>query len=362
MMKNVERLIRNFTISKIRDAELAIFCQQLATLLGAGISIVEALQLAAGSVRQKHLKKSILTVRNAIRQGYSLSQSMQQHPKCFPEFLIQMVYVGEISGQLEKVFKNLGTYYERQHTIRQSLISASVYPVCVGIVALVVVAFLLTFVLPVFANIFEQMGAETPIVTQLLLQIGNGLKLFWPLVLTVIIILVILDRVVAHDVKLRQKRDHVVLKIPFFGILLIKAEIIRISETLAMLLDSGVDILRALQAISSVTGNFYIRYSLRKLRQYVKNGTRLSESLQDEKIYPNGFIDLVKIGEVSGQLDQTLKKAAAFYSKEVEKRVRMMIRIIEPVILLVVGLVVFFIVLSVMLPILEIYTGYSNML
>lgn len=355
-------LLKIFKQPQLGEKDLAVFCEQFAIMLASGMTILDTLHIVEQDQKKRSLKNALKESSETVRQGHSLSEAFDQYPAVFPMLLRRMVYAGEMAGRLDKMFEGLAQYYEKQAEIRHRLLEASLYPVIILVFSFLVVFFLLQYVLPVFVNIFDQLGTEVPAITQGLLHISRILTDNWLILLSALVLGALITQLGNRDRQFCNYKDLLYLKLPFIGKLFMEAELMRLAATLAMLLKNDIGVIQGLHISREVIKNAAVQASLIQIAAAVENGKSLSDSMAAIKIYPAGFTAMVRVGEVSGKLAFSLEKAAVYYQKVTERKIQLVMRLLEPVILLFVGLIVFVIVLSVMLPVYEIYAGYSELL
>ncbi len=340
---------------RIKVKDLAIFCRQFATTLRSGIPVVDSLEILHRQTENKKFAEIIAEVYEVIQKGHPLSEAMAAHPKVFPMILIHMVESGEISGTLDTVMERMAIHFEKENRINQKLKSAMTYPIVVSIVAILVVMFLLTFVMPTFVGMFDSMGGELPFVTRLLMGISSALKRFWYLFLVMFIILGYMYDRYRRTPEGKYRIDKFKLRIPIFGKVQKKVLVSRFTRTMSSLLNSGIDLLQALEVVQRVMDNSYINERMELVEEGARKGLGLAEPIMNAGIFPPMVYQMIKVGEDTGSLDFVLEKTSDFYDEEVETAISQMTTMIEPLIIVLLGGVVGFIVAAMILPMFDLY-------
>lgn len=340
---------------KVKVKDIAVFCRQFSVLINAGIPIVTSLATMAEQVENKKLKKALSDVYEDVQKGKSLSESMRKHPDVFPMLLFNMIEAGEVSGTLDNVLNEMADHFEKENNLNQKIKSALAYPMIVSIVAILVVIFLVTNVLPTFVSMFKNAGAQLPLPTLILLGLSDSISHFWYVYLGDILLLAFMITKVLKTEKGREFYDALILKIPIFGPLNIKIITSRFTRTLATLISSGIPLIEALSVVERVVGNSIVANGLKRAEEDIKRGNSLAEPLKKMNIFPPMVIQMINVGEDSGSLDSILKKTADFYDSEVDTAVSQMTTLIEPLIIVLLASVVGFIVVSIVMPMFQMY-------
>lgn len=341
---------------KIKTRDLAVFCRQFATTLNAGIPVVDSLEILYKQTENKRFAKIITDLYEVIQKGYPLSEAMAVYPNVFPTLFIHMIEMGELSGTLDTVIEKMAEHFEKENKLNKKLQAAITYPIVVSILAVVIVIFMLTFVMPTFIGIFDGMGVELPIITQILLAISGGLQNYWYLFILMILIMFFLINKYGKSQQGKYKIDKMKLKIPILGKVEYKIVISRFTRTMSTLLNSGIHLLQALNVVQKVINNTYMNEKMKVVEERVRKGLGLAESIKGSGIFPPMVYQMIQIGEDTGSLDLILSKTADFYDEEVETSIAKMTTMIEPLIILILGLVIGFIVIAMILPMFEMYS------
>jgi type IV pilus assembly protein PilC len=337
----------------VASKELVLFSRQLSTLVSAGVPIVQGLTILCDQAETPLFKGIITKIREDIEQGISITDSMKKHPAAFSELYVSMIKAGELGGILDTILERLSEYLEAAEELKGKVKGAMIYPATISVVAGCITLFLLIFIIPTFQSIFAQFGADLPLPTKILIWVSNFLRHFFPLVIiTPVAVFWGFKKYYATD-KGSKVVDAVALKLPVFGILLKKVAVAKFSRTLATLIKSGVPILQALDTVGKTSGNRVIEEAIMTSRLAVKEGERMADPLKKTNIFPPMVIQMISIGEETGNLDTMLTKIADFYDQEVDVAVKGIMSMIEPLIMVGMGLVVGTIVLAMFLPMFE---------
>ncbi len=343
-----------FRSRKVRADEIVIFARQLATMVEAGIPIIQGLDALQEQVTHPLFKKVLLNVHDDIQHGTSLSAAFAKHPNVFDVLFINMVKVGETGGVLSAVLDRISLYLEKTLRLKRKVKSALIYPAVVVTMAIIITIVLLVKVVPTFAGIYTSFNRDLPFMTQMLINVSEGLKRY---------LLWLIGGVVAIGIALKQWHgteqgalviDRAVLRVPIFGELMRKVAISRFSRTLATLIQSGVPILESLEIVGKTIGNRVLELVVEDVKNNVREGESLSGPLAKGGVFPPMVTRMISIGEKSGQMEKMLLKIAEFYDDQVDAAVEGLTSIIEPLIIGFLGIVIGFIVIALFLPILTI--------
>jgi len=340
---------------KVTKKELFIFCRQFATMLMAGISIINCLDVLRNQNRGKYFGKVLDDLYDKVGRGNTLSSAMQDHPSVFPTILINMVEAGEISGSLDNAMDKMAIHFEKEIKLRQKIINALIYPTIVICVAFLVLTFLLTFVIPTFVGIFSELNVELPSITTFVIKSGEFFKnnFFY-------IILAIVSLYMGYKIFRKSKFgailvDKVKLKIPIIRSIILGQATSRFTRTLATLVGAGVNLLTALDTTKRVISNAYIEKAFEGVIERVRGGEGLSQPISELKIFPPLVSIMLRTGEETGRLEYMLEKAADFYENEVENQITRLTALFEPLMIIFLALMVGFLVISIILPLFKLY-------
>ena len=347
----VTELSRYF--QRVKPAEIAIMTRQLSTLISAGFPLVSAIDALIPQTKTHRLKTVLAQLKDAIVEGQSFAQALSQYPKIFPPLYVNMVRAGETSGTLEIVLERLADITEKQQDLNNRIQTALAYPVFMCIIGTVVLFVLLTYIVPSITAIFLDMGQTLPTPTRLLIFLSGFFKSFWWVILMALTGAAIALHRTKKTEKGRYAYDKTVLALPVFGVIAKKLAVARFTRTLGSLLENGVSMLIALDIVKNIAGNVLLSSAVQEAAQEVGKGQALWAALNEAQIFPQLSIQMIKVGEQSGELEGMLNKIADVFEKEVENSIMRLTSYLEPVMILVMGCVVGFIVLSICLPIFE---------
>lgn len=341
------------SMAKVTVKDKAIFSRQFAVLINAGVAMVRGLGILSEQCPNPKLKKALQEISSDVQQGTNLSDSMRKHPACFDTLYVSMVQAGEVGGVLDEVMNRLSKLLEDTARLQNQIKSAMSYPIAVSVIAISVFLGMTIFLLPIFANIFEELDAELPAFTQLMLTISDILRtpLYLGSVIVVVMILAFAYRQYYKTKVGRETLDRLYLKVPLFGDLLQKTATARFCRTFGSLSRSGVPILTSLEIVRDTAGNMVIANAVDEARREVQSGGMISIALQKEQVFPIMAIQMISIGEETGEIDTMLMKVADFYEDEVEQAVKALTSIMEPIMILVLGGMVGSILVAMYLPI-----------
>lgn len=346
-------LAGRFFFGRISNGELAMVTRQLATLLSAGFPLISAVSSLVVQTRSKPLKKVLSKIKGSIEEGKSFAESLAMYPSLFSSIYVNMIRAGESSGTLELVLERLADITEKREATKKKIQSALAYPLLMALVGALVLLFLLAYIVPGIISIFSDMNQTLPGPTLFLIAISSFLKRFWWAVLLVPLVCAVALYFTAKNERGAYLIDKSLFLTPKLGDLLKKISAARFSRILSSLLANGVPMMTALSISRATAGNRVISAIISRVSKQVEQGGELGVSLGNERVFPTLAVEMIKIGEKSGQLERMLEKTADLYEREVEGSVTTMTALLEPLIILVMGAVVGFIVLSVCLPIFE---------
>ncbi|MDG5786863.1 type II secretion system F family protein [Evansella sp. AB-P1] len=340
----------------VKLQDFVLFLRQFATLLKSGVSIVDSTNILAKQTESKALSGALENIEEELLSGRPFSEAASEQKKIFPPIFVNMVRAGEASGALDESLDQLALQFEKQHETKQKVKSALAYPIIVSIVAVAVVIFLLTSVVPMFASMLSDLGGQLPFITLFVLQASEIISTLWWLIILLILLIVAAIWIIRQKPDTKYYLDYFLLKLPIFGTLLQKAAIARMSRTLSSLFKSSVPILQSLQIVERVIDNEVISRTLRKSRDALEGGQRLTEPMRDNWVFPPLVVQMISIGEETGSLDEMLGKVADFYEKEVEYATDRLKSLIEPLLIVILAAVVGVIVISIIVPMFQIYS------
>jgi type IV pilus assembly protein PilC len=339
------------TFKKVKPRSLQIFTRQLATMIESGVNVVQAFATLEEQTDDKYLREVIAEIRSDVEAGMILSKAFARHSKVFNRLFVAMIESGESSGTLDSVLDRIAVQIEKENALRRRVKSAMVYPVMVMAFATLVLTFMLMFIVPVFQNVFDDLGGELPKPTQILITLSHALRGWWFVIFPAIGLLVygfIRWKRSEHG---RPVWDSFKLRIPMrIGDVVQKVALARFSRTLSSLVTAGVDIIKALEITAATSGNWVVERAVNDVRVRVQEGVPISEPLAADGVFPPMVAQMVKIGEETGELDKMLGKVADFYEDEVDTSIQSLTSIIEPIMMIAVGAMVGTIVIAMYLP------------
>lgn len=345
-----------FGKGRVKVKDLAIFSRQLSTMLGAGLPILRSLSILADQTRSTRLRDTLLEMRDDVEQGASLSDAMAKH-EIFPPVMVSMVRAGEVGGFLDTTMLEVADAMEAEVKLRAQIKAALTYPVAVGVIAVVIVVGMLIFVVPVFQDLFESLGGELPLPTQVLVTISNAIKnplVFGP-ILVVLIGGFLWYRRVKNSLRVRRVVDPLKFRIPIFGKLFQKVALARFTRNFATLVHAGVPILTALDIVGDTSGNVVISDAVADVKESVRAGTGISKPLTEHPVFPDMIVQMIAVGEDTGALDTMLHKISDFYDQEVASTTEQLMALIEPIMIVVLGGLVGGMIIALYLPIFNIF-------
>jgi len=338
---------------RIRPGEVAVATRQLSTLLGAGMPLVASLDALISQVTNPPFKKIMAQIKESVNEGNSLAHALSDHPRIFSNVYVNMVRAGEASGSLDVVLDRLADLGEHQQALRGRFKAALAYPVFMFFIGTLVLFFLITFIVPNITQIFKEMHHTLPLPTVMLIGASNFLKSFWWIIILAITCGVVVISRFKKTPKGHYLWDGTKLRIPVFGPINKKMAIARFGRTLGSLLQAGVPLISALQIVRNIVNNVIIADVIDKAVEEIQEGKSLANTLTQSQWFPSIAVQMISVGEQSGELETMLNKIADTYERDVESQIMAMTSMLEPVMILVMGLIVGFIVISILLPIFE---------
>lgn len=347
---SLDNLQTAMTSVSVKDK--AVFSRQFAALVNAGVALVRGLGVLSEECPNPKLKRSLEEINSDVQQGTSLSEAMGKHPSCFDKLYVSLVQAGEVGGVLDEVLNRLAKLLEDLNRLQNQIKSAMAYPVTVSILAIIIFVAMTVFLLPTFAEIFESFDAELPIFTQIMLQISKFLRrpINWAIMVAILFAVSFAYKRYYETPSGRRTMDRIFLKLPLFGDLVQKTATARFCRTFGSLSRSGVPILTSLEIVRDTAGNQVISDAINEARKEIQTGGMISLALQQHRVFPIMAIQMISIGEETGELDQMLMKVADFYEDEVEQAVKALTSIMEPFMIIILGGMVGSILVSMYLP------------
>lgn len=344
----------------VKTKEIVVMTRQLSTLIDAGLPLLRSVNVLIAQLKPCKLRDILREAAQDIQTGSTFSEALAKHPKQFDRLFVNMVRAGEVGGMLEVVLQRVATFLERREALKRRVKGAMVYPIAVMLIAAGIVSFLLIKVVPVFAEIFGELGGELPAPTRFLIAAGDFMVYKWWAVLLVINSTIIFMKLIMKIRVVQRIFDIVSLKFPVVGDLVTKVGVARFARTLGTLISSGVPILQALKITRETIGNSVIQDAVDKVHDSIKEGDTIAAPLDETKVFPPMVVNMIDVGEETGQLDAMLNKVADIYDQEVEVAVEAMLTLMEPIIIVVLGGIIGFIVVSLYLPIFTLGDQINN--
>ncbi|MCM2980571.1 MULTISPECIES: type II secretion system F family protein [Niallia] len=341
--------------SPVKLQDFVIYLRQFATLIKAGISVVDATAILAEQTESKALRKALLVVEQDLKDGNPLSSAAAKHRKVFSSMFVNMIRAGEATGSMDETLERLANHFEKQHYTKQKIISALTYPIAIAIIAFIVVIFLLVSVVPTFVDMFADFDSELPAITQFVLSASSFMQKFWWLVSLLLIAFIIAIMVIRNNKAAKFYLDYFLLRVPIFGKILQKAAIARMTRTLSSLFSSSVPILQAISIVERVIENEVMAKVLVQSRGALEQGQSLTVPMKAHWVFPPLVTQMIAIGEETGSLDEMLAKVADFYEKEVDTATDRLKSLIEPIMIVFLASIVGTIVSSILIPMFEIF-------
>ncbi len=338
--------------SGVTAKDLQIFTRQLATMIDAGLPLVQCLDILSNQTENKAFKKVLWSVKNSVEQGATFSDALRKHPKVFDELYVNLVAAGEIGGILDTILNRLAVYIEKAVKLKNQLKSAMFYPIGILVVAIGVIAVMLVKVIPTFEKMYLDMGnAELPQATQVVIAISNSFISTWYVYVGTIAAIFFTITTARRTDKGKEVTDRILLYLPVIGPVLRKIVVARFTRTLGTLLSSGVPILDALDICARTAGNRVVQNGILRARSKISEGHDMAGPLAESKVFPSMVVQMIGVGEQTGAMDQMLQKIADFYEEEVDAAVTGMTSLIEPIMMAFLGVVVGGLIVAMYLPI-----------
>ncbi len=339
---------------KITTKDIAVFARQLATMMAAGVPMVQAFDIVGRGHSNPAMQDLILSIKNDIEGGTTLASALRKHPLYFDDLFCNLVEAGEQAGVLETLLDKIATYKEKTESLKAKIKKALFYPAAVIVVAIVVTAIIMIFVVPQFEDLFSSFGADLPAFTQVVISMSKFVSAWWwAILLGLAVLVVIASNIWKRSPKFRETVDTLMLKLPVIGNILHKAALARFCRTTATMFAAGVPLVEALQSVAGATGSAVYEKAVLAMRDDVATGQSLQLTMRQQGLFPHMVIQMVAIGEESGALDDMLSKAADFYEEEVDNAVDALSSLLEPLIMAVLGVLVGGLVIALYLPIFQ---------
>ena len=344
---------------KVKLKDIAVFCRQFYVMLDSGLSIGKALNILIEQGEKPKIREALIGVNGDLKRGETLANSMRKRKDVFPNLLTSMIDAGERSGNLDIILKRMAEYYEKETKIRGKIKSAMIYPIVLGVVAIIAITFILTFVMPTFVQMFEENNVDLPTSTKMVLGTSKMLGKYGIIIFLILVTAIILLGKYLKSEEGQYKLSIINLKIPVIKKLTQKIIVSRFTRTMGIVSSSGMSLVTSLEIVSSVVGNKIAEKELLKVKEKVLKGEGLGDSIMKIKIFPPMLASMVKVGEEAGSLDSILDKTADFYDDELEREIQTATALIEPAMIVLMGIIIGFLLISILTPMFKMYNSIS---
>jgi len=336
---------------KVTTKDLVVFTRQFATMIDAGLPLVQCLDILSSQQENKTLKKALLQIKDDVESGSTFADALGKHPKIFNELYVNLVAAGEVGGILDTILNRLATYIEKALKLKKQVKSAMTYPTTIISIAFVVIAVILIFVIPAFEKMFADFGGALPLPTQIVIDMSNFIQDYILLIIGGVIALIVGTKKIYATKKGRELIDDWALKAPVFGILIRKVAVAKFARTMSTMISSGVPILDGLDIVRKTAGNRTVEKAIANVRDSISEGKTIAEPLKESGVFPPMVCQMIEVGEQAGALDAMLSKIADFYDDEVDDAVGNLTAMMEPLLMLFLGVTVGGLVIAMYLPI-----------
>jgi len=339
---------------KIKRRDFALFIRQLYDMISSGIPLLNSLELVESQIQNKSFKHILQQIISGVRGGQKFSETLKMYPAVFSNFFVNLVRSGEASGALDQVLMRLADFSDNQEEIRTKVKAALAYPIFVCTVGLGVIVVLLTFVVPRMSGIFEDLGQDLPLLTKILVNLSQGVRVFWWIFAAIFAALIFVLKIPSVRQEIIRSWEKIVIRLPLFGVIQRDREIGRFARTLSMLLSNGVPLIQALEICEETLSNLIFRSEIKTLIAGLRRGERMRDRLRKSVFLPLNVINMIAVGEETGQLERSLNRIADSYEKTLDRDVKMATSLMEPVMILIIGGLVGLIAMAMLLPIFKI--------
>ena len=337
---------------KIATKDITIFCRQMATMMSAGVPLVQSFEIVGRGHANRSMQQLLLSIKSDIEAGGLLADALRRHPLYFNDLFVNLVTAGEHAGILESILHKLATYMEKTEALKSKIKSAMFYPVAVIVVAFIITCVLMIFVIPQFASLFKGFGADLPMLTKMVISMSEWFTQNWWLLIGAIVGAVFgIIRLHRRSIEFARAVDRLSLRIPVIGDILNKSAIARFARTLATMFSAGTPLVEAMNSVAGACGNYVYYTAVLRMRDEISTGTQLQISMRETGLFPNMVTQMVAIGEESGAIDAMLGKVADWYEQEVDDAVDALTSLLEPLIMAVLGVLIGGLVIAMYLPI-----------
>ena len=340
--------------------EIVVFSRQFATMIDAGLPLVQCLEILASQQAHQGFKRILYEIKGDVEGGSTFAAALRKHPKAFDTLFVSLVQAGEVGGILDTIFIRIANYLEKTEKLKKKVKGAMTYPAIVMFVAGIVVGVLLVFVIPIFESMFKEFGGELPALTQMVIRVSNQAKIIMPISIVALVIFGVLFKLTYSHPKGRLALDSFFLKIPVVGSLIRKVAVARFTRTLGTMISSGVPILDGLDIVSRTAGNKVVEQAILKAKQQISEGKTIAEPLMKTGVFPNMVCQMISVGEATGAMDTMLNKIADFYDDEVDTAVDALTSMLEPLLMVFLGGSIGTLVIAMYLPVFKMAGSMSG--
>lgn len=337
----------------VKPKDVAVFTRQFATMIDAGLPIVQCLSILGEQTQNKTFRRTLQTIRKDVEGGTTLAEGLKKHPKIFDDLYVNMVEAGEMGGALNTILNRIALFIEKATKLKKKVKGAMIYPCSIIAVAIIVVAILMLFVIPVFAELYGGMGKALPAPTQITINISNWFVAYWYVIFGSMFGIAVAISMYYKTAQGRMNIDRMLLRLPIVGDLLRKVAVARFTQNMAILLSSGVPILDGLAITARTAGNKVVEKAIMESRISISQGRNIADPLKESKVFPPMVCQMVAVGETTGGLDTMLRKVSELYEEEVDDAVANLTALMEPMIMVVLGVILGGLVISMYLPIFQ---------
>lgn len=356
-IKEAGALNQDVDLGRVTVKDLAMFCQQMKSIVKAGVTAVDALEMVASTTKCKKLKKTTLSCVERVRAGVPISDTMLDYPEIFPLIMCQMIKAGEASGRLDEIFDRLAVQFEKSYKLKNTIKKALAYPKMIMVVVIIALIVVCTAVVPMFVDIFKQLNTELPITTKFFILLSDLFTKYWLPTLVVAIILITTWILFSRSEEGQRFIDRTKLKLPLVKNLEVKTASANLARTLSTLLDSGLDYPKALEIARDTMSNYYFKEGVETIRIDVMNGLTLTQSLKKTGLFPELLENLLQIGEDTGNVEEMLNNSATYFEEEVETATLQLTSVLQPMIIIIMGVFIGLLVYSIYSPMFSMYKG-----
>ncbi|MCI8307989.1 MAG: type II secretion system F family protein [Lachnospiraceae bacterium] len=362
-VKTASIFTKDLTIGgkKVKTRDLSVLCRQFSSILNAGVTVVEALNMLSDQTENPSLKKALTETCSLVEQGETLAGAMARYPNVFPVMLVTLVEAGEQSGTLEMSFHRMSLQFEKTAKLQGLVKKAMIYPIVLMCVAITVVIIMSVFVIPQFVEMFEEMGSELPFVTQMVMALSNFLIHKWYILILCVIMLIMAVRFAGKTEGGKVLFGNIAMKAPIFGGMNVKSYSAKFARTLSTLVSSGLALSQALEITAKAMSNIHFKRAVEKSKSEIEQGISLSVPIRNSGIFPSMVPNMLAIGEQTGNVEEMLDKVADYYEEETELATQGLTAMMEPLIIVVMGVIVGFLVVAMYMPMISMYGGMGDL-